>query len=85
MRHSAPFSRLNAIMAVVGAAVAAAGPSPLARQGALAEALAKTGSYRSRGKGRGTPMRTFNRAAGRSRYMPHQGFQECARRARRGW
>lgn len=59
------------------AAVSAALALPVLQQ---REALAKIGPYKSRGKGRGTPPRNHNAAAGRSRYMPHQGARECERR-----
>ena len=44
--------------------------------------LDNLGSYQSRGKGRGTPARNFLRGSGRSKYEPHQGPGECARRVR---
>ena len=43
-------------------------------------ALSRIGSYKSRGKGRGTPSRHFGNKSGK--YMPHQGPRECARRLR---
>ena len=53
---------------------------PLGEQQA---ALSKIPEYRSRGKGRGTPSRRYGNPPGK--YVPHQGKQECARRAARGW
>ena len=38
-------------------------------------------AYKSRGKGRGTPSRRFGHKH-QSKYMPHQGAQEIARRLR---
>ena len=45
--------------------------------------LAEIGPYKSRGKGRGAPARRHGNPAGR--YSPHQGAQECVRRAAGGW
>ena len=44
---------------------------------ALADRLSQ---YKSRGHGRGGYEPAHNRAAGRSRYMPHQGEREMERR-----
>lgn len=63
-----PFARAIAMFALIQAAMG------------NAEALAKIGPYRSRGKGRGAPSRRYGNKPGK--YMPHQGKQECARRLR---
>ena len=70
MKDRTPFRRILAFM-VLAAKVGTAG------------AIAELGHYQSRGHGRGTyggkkPMR-----CSRSKYMPHQGMQEKARRLRR--
>lgn len=59
---------------------AAAIMGPIAAKLALMDLAMRLGAYKSRGKGRGTPARSYNLAAGRSRYMPHQGERECLRR-----
>jgi hypothetical protein len=64
--------------ALVAAVSAAASFGPLQRQSALAEALSKLGTYKSRGKGRGTPSRRYGNPPGR--YSPHQGAREMERR-----
>lgn len=70
-----PFSRSIAMMTAIAG---------LMQQGIAMPAIAaSTGPYVSRGKGRGTPSRNFMRGAGRSKYEPHQGKQEIARRAAR--
>ncbi len=48
----------------------------------FAQIQASVGSYESRGKGRGTPSRNYFRGHA-SKYMPHQGEREIARRAAR--
>ncbi len=69
------FSRSIAMMAAITA---------LMQQGMSMQAIgASVGTYTSRGKGRGTPSRNFMRGAGRSKYQPHQGAKEIARRAAR--
>lgn len=59
---------------------AAAIMGPIAAKLALMDLAMRLGAYKSRGKGRGTPARSYNLAAGRSRYMPHQSERECLRR-----
>ena len=46
-----------------------------------ADALLAVGTYKSRGKGRGTPSRVYGNPRGR--YVPHQGLREMERRQRR--
>lgn len=65
---AAPFSRAIAMMALVQAAMG------------NFDALAKIGPYKSRGHGRGSPLRRYGNKPGK--YMPHQGKRECARRLR---
>lgn len=70
---SAPFARARAMMSLIVAAM-----------GDMAK-LAAIGPYESRGKGKGRGPRmcrtNFLSSAG-SKYMPHQGKRECARRIR---
>ncbi len=56
--------------------------SALMAQGmSMPSILAQVGTYQSRGKGRGTaPTQHGHKHA--SKYMPHQGPRECARRVR---
>ena len=69
---STPFSRATAMMAAISAMI---------QQGmGLASISDRIGSYVSNGKGRGTPSRNYMRGAGRSKYTPHQGAKEIARR-----
>ena len=70
---SLPFSRSIAMFALIRAAMQSANPQA---------AMAAIGPYKSHGKGRGTPSRRFFRG-NHSKYMPHQGKQECARRMAR--
>lgn len=73
--NPAPFKRAIAMTATINA---------MMQQGIALPAIESgIGSYVSRGKGRGTPSRNFMRGAGRSKYQPHQGKQEIARRAAR--
>lgn len=70
-----PFSRSITMMAAITA---------MMQQSIAMPAIAvSVGPYVSRGKGRGAPSRNFMRGAGRSKYKPHQGKQEIARRAAR--
>jgi hypothetical protein len=69
------FARSLAMFAAIRSALAL----PLAKR---EDALAAIGSYRSRGKGRGSVGRNFLRGANRSVYQPHQGKRECERRLR---
>ena len=69
------FKRAGLMMAVINA---------MMQQGfGMAHIAASVGTYESRGKGRGTPSRNFMRGAGNSKYEPHQGKQEIARRLAR--
>lgn len=64
---------------------AAAVTGPTAKL-ALMELAHKLGQYKSRGHGRGSPMRRYGQAGnngGKSR--PHMSGQECMRRAVGGW
>lgn len=61
---------------------AAALIGPIEAKLALLALADRLGQYKSRGKGKGVPARAHNRQAARSRYMPHQGERECARRRR---
>ena len=61
-------------MAIIAAAMSAAFRENMVRDSGVSM------SSRSRGKGRGTPSRTYGNPAGK--YMPHQGAKECARRKR---
>jgi hypothetical protein len=70
-----PFSRALAVLSAINAMIAANPGIPL-------QGIAGLPSYTSRGKGRGTPSRNWFRGSP-SRYMPHQGAQEIARRAAR--
>lgn len=72
---SQPFSRALAVMAAINTLVASSPGIPL-------QGIAGLPNYTSRGKGRGTPSRNWFRGSP-SRYMPHQGAQEIARRATR--
>lgn len=77
--HHVPFRRAIALMSAISAILAqTAGDFAAQRM-----QLGKLDTYRSRGKGRGTPARNFHRS--RSRYTPHQGRQECLRRRIGGW
>jgi len=67
---SKPFARAIAMFSLIAAA---AGDSLK---------LAGIGPYRSRGHGRGSW--SANNHKSHSKYMPHQGNQECARRLRQG-
>lgn len=69
------FKRAKAMFTAIRAAMLL----PMLEQAA---AMALIGPYKSRGHGRGTPVRNHRRA--RSKYLPHQGARECARRARHG-
>lgn len=53
---------------------------PITAKLALMELADRLGQYVSRGKGRGGISPSYNVAAGRSKYMPHQGEQERERR-----
>jgi hypothetical protein len=79
LRRPEPFARAKFMAAALAAAIgAAASFGPLQRQSALAEAMARVGQYRSRGKGRGTPSRNYGN---RSDNAPaHQGEREMLRR-----
>jgi hypothetical protein len=72
-----PFARAKAMMAAIAGIMAQF-------QGMAAQiAIQQLGSYRSRGKGRGDGvLRIAGRANMRSKYDPHQGQRECARRIR---
>lgn len=69
---SSPFNRATVMMAAISA---------MMEQGfGMAEIGAKIGPYMSRGKGRGGKSTNWLRGANRSKYHPHQGKQEIARR-----
>jgi hypothetical protein len=74
-----PFARFNTLMALVSAMLA---QHPGMQ---FMTAYQQAGGYHSRGKGKGrNRMAKTNHLRGRSsKYMPHQGKQECARRAAR--
>lgn len=57
---------------------AAALIGPIEAKLALLALADRLGQYKSRGKGRGTPMRRYGNRTGA--YMPHQGERECLRR-----
>jgi hypothetical protein len=63
----AQFNQIRAALALI---------DPIARNAALA----KIKPLVHRGKGKGVNAKRHNAAAGRSRYMPHQGHRECERR-----
>lgn len=67
------FGRFKAMMALISAALAG-GMSHY-------EAFQSVGTYKSRGKGRGTPSRVFGRS--NSKYSPHIGAKEQAKHAKR--
>jgi hypothetical protein len=71
---SKPFYRANALFLAISALMGAYSGV------ALQTKLAELAPYKSRGKGKGLPGKNF-RDCGRSRYVPHQGAKECARRA----
>lgn len=73
---SAPFKRINALISMC--AVAVAGMS-MAEASAYKQKMFAT--YKSRGKGKGNG-RDRNVFPQNSRYMPHQGKKECARRVK---
>lgn len=73
MAQATPFKRAIAMMAAISAAMACADSQA---------ALAQIGPYvsRGKGKGRGPRMCRTNFHGGGSKYVPHQGKRECARR-----
>lgn len=80
---SQPFKRAQMLMAAMRVAAVAAfafgGGGMLAYQAALE----RIGPYRSRGKGKGRGrFSKTNTGTSRSKYAPHQGKRECARRMR---
>jgi hypothetical protein len=75
------FKRANQMMVALTAALKAVDfLGPMAVQMVLLQFLKDEGPYRSRGHGRGGFEPMHNLAAGRSKYRPHQGARECARR-----
>ena len=76
---AAPFARSNAMLARIAALM-----STMAQGMALNAAIAALGDYRSRGKGgKHRKMCRTNWFKGNaSKYQPHQGVAECARRVR---
>lgn len=73
MQKSAPFSRSLKLLHAISAL--AAGLRGLE----LTAAIQALPGYTSRGHGRGLPGKNYMRKA-RSKYLPHQGARECARR-----
>ena len=73
---SKPFHRASLMSVAIAAFIA--------QFGTTAGMPDNVSNYKSRGKGRGTPARNFMRGSS-SKYMPHQGKKEIARRATRGW
>ena len=69
---SKPFSRSIAIFSLIQTALLSANP---------ALALAGIPTYKSRGHGRGKAFTRTNWHKSNSKYEPHQGKQEIARRA----
>lgn len=59
---------------------AAALIGPIEAKLALMALADRLGQYKSRGHGRGAPMRRYGNKGGA--YSPHQGARECARRRR---
>jgi len=72
-----PFHRAQAWAEAAAKLVKMHAGSPVTLQAALA-ALPP---YKSRGHGWGLRQPSRNARAARSKYMPHQGARECARRA----
>lgn len=70
------FSRATEMMKLITAAMASANPQL---------ALSIIAPYKSRGKGHGRGFIKTNFMKKTGKYMPHQGKQECTRRATRGW
>ena len=80
-----PYARSRAMFSAIAAALAAAPIGELARMEAVRVELARRGlpfSYRSRGKGRGTPSRNYGNVP---RAELGQGMQERLRRLQGGW
>jgi hypothetical protein len=73
--QTTPFKRAKAMMAAISVILSTS--SGLVQQLKL-DAL---GVYRSRGHGRGDPFARQNYTS-HSKYKPHQGKKECARRVR---
>ena len=73
MRTGQPFSRYNMLVGAIGAIIAQNPGIPLSALNLPA--------WKSRGHGRGTPPRNFLRGS-HSKYEPHQGAREIARRHR---
>jgi hypothetical protein len=80
---AAPFKRAHMMMAAINAAAVAAFAIGGGGMGAYQDALERIGPYRSRGKGKGKHFIKTNTGTSRSKYAPHQGKQECARRMRK--
>lgn len=74
MHRSTPFARAHAMMAAIAAAMGLS-------VGAREVALGAIGLYQSRGKGRGTPGKTYYKS--RSKYKPHIGAKESAKAVKR--
>lgn len=73
---SEPFARARAMMDAIAAIMA------INNKVEQQTALGALGTYRSRGKGRGSVNHVYGNQAGK--YMPHQGAREMARRVRQG-
>lgn|GEM_PF-2753531 len=78
MTRSKPFARSIALANLIRV-IQDMGLGPVA----TASALASLPAYRSRGKGRGSA--NHQHGVDRSKYMPHQGAREKARRVARQW
>lgn len=80
MQTGTPFGRAAAMFAMI-AEIMKIGDANARRL-----ALGTVGTYQSRGKGKGIFSGRYDarklRQGGRSKYEPHQGPKECARRAR---